>query len=103
MAVNTAVATTGNTALSNGQPKVGIATYLGSDAVRANIAGVIGEKNVTRFISSVVSAGQINPALAVSCLRLCRGRRSSLRQARSSDSFIWCLTIKRKRSMENGR
>ena len=64
MAVNTAVATTGNTALSNGQPKVGIATYLGSDAVRANIAGVIGVKNVTRFISSVVSAVQINPALA---------------------------------------
>lgn len=64
MAANTAVATTGNTALSNGQPKAGIATYLGSDAVRANIAGVIGEKNVTRFISSVVSAVQINPTLA---------------------------------------
>lgn len=64
MAVNTAVATTGSAALSNGQPKAGIATYLGSDAVRANIAGVIGEKNVTRFISSVVSAVQINPTLA---------------------------------------
>lgn len=64
MTANTAVATTGNTALSNGQPKAGIATYLGSDAVRANIAGVIGEKNVTRFISSVVSAVQINPTLA---------------------------------------
>lgn len=61
---NTAVTTTGNTALSNGQQKVGIATYLGSEAVRANIAGVIGDKNVTRFISSVVSAVQINPTLA---------------------------------------
>lgn len=62
---NTAVTTTGNTALTNGQQqRNGIATYLGSDAVRANIAGVIGEKNVTRFISSVVSAVQINPTLA---------------------------------------
>lgn len=61
---STAVATTGSTALSNGQQKTGIATYLGSEAVRANIAGVIGEKNVTRFISSVVSAVQINPTLA---------------------------------------
>lgn len=61
---NTQVATTGNTALANGQQKAGITTYLGSEAVRANIAGVIGEKNVTRFISSVVSAVQINPTLA---------------------------------------
>lgn len=61
---NTAVVTTGNTGLVNSQPKAGIASYLGGDAVRANIAGVIGEKNVTRFVSSVVSAVQINPTLA---------------------------------------
>lgn len=53
-----------NTQLSNQLQKAGIATYLGSDAVRTNIAGVIGEKNITRFISSVVSAVQINPALS---------------------------------------
>ncbi len=61
---NTTVVATGSTALSNVQQEVGIATYLGREAVRANIAGVIGEKNVTRFISSVVSAVQINPTLA---------------------------------------
>ena len=61
----TQIATMGNTAVSNSQQKpMGIAGYLGSDAVRTNIAGVIGEKNVTRFISSVVSAVQINPKLA---------------------------------------
>ena len=54
-----------NTQLAT-KPKqnTGIATYLGGDAVRKNIAGVIGEKNVTRFVSSVVSAVQANPALA---------------------------------------
>ena len=47
------------------QPKqTGIASYLGGDAVKKNIAGVVGEKNITRFITSVVSAVQANPALA---------------------------------------
>ena len=46
------------------QQKAGIASYLGADAVRKNISGVIGERNVTRFISSVVSAVQANPQLA---------------------------------------
>ena len=44
--------------------KTGIATYLGGEATRANIAGVIGKENVTRFVSSVVSAVQANPQLA---------------------------------------
>lgn len=44
--------------------QTGIATYLGGDAVRKNIAGVIGKENVTRFVSSVVSAVQANPQLA---------------------------------------
>lgn len=44
--------------------KTGLATYLSGDAVKKNISGVIGEKNTTRFISSVVSAVQANPALS---------------------------------------
>lgn len=46
------------------QKKSGITSYLSSDAVKENISQVIGDKNVTRFISSVVSAVQINPTLA---------------------------------------
>lgn len=53
-----------NTQLVTQNQKAGIASYLGSDAVKNNIAGVIGEKNITRFISSVVSAVQVNPTLA---------------------------------------
>jgi recombination protein RecT len=43
--------------------KMGIASYLGGEAVKKNIANVVGEKNTTRFISSVVSAVQTNPTL----------------------------------------
>lgn len=50
--------------LTTQQKPTGIATYLKGDAVKQNIAGVIGEKNVTRFVSSVVSAVQANPALS---------------------------------------
>jgi recombination protein RecT len=46
------------------QQKTGIASYLGNPAVKTNIANVVGEKNTTRFISSVVSAVQTNPTLA---------------------------------------
>ena len=53
-----------NTQIATQNQKTGIASYLGSDAVKNNIAGVIGEKNITRFISSVVSAVQVNPTLA---------------------------------------
>ena len=53
-----------STQLATQKPQTGIATYLGADAVKKNISGVIGEKNVTRFVSSVVSAVQANPALA---------------------------------------
>ena len=41
-----------------------IAGYLSSDAVKANIMSVIGENDTQRFISSVVSAVQTNPAIA---------------------------------------
>lgn len=44
--------------------KVGIAGFLATEAVRANVIQVVGAKNATRFISSVVSAVQTNPALA---------------------------------------
>lgn len=44
--------------------KQGIAGYLSTDAVKANIVSVIGEKDAQRFISSVVSAVQTNPQLA---------------------------------------
>jgi recombination protein RecT len=44
--------------------KQGIAGYLSSDAVKANIMSVVGEKDAQRFISSVVSAVQTNPELA---------------------------------------
>lgn len=42
-----------------------IATYLGEDAVRKNIEKVVSEKNADRFITSIVSAVQANPQLAV--------------------------------------
>lgn len=44
--------------------KQGIAGYLSSEAVKANIMNVIGEKDAQKFISSVVSAVQANPDLA---------------------------------------
>lgn len=43
--------------------KQGINTYLQSDAVKKNVISVVGEKDSQRFISSVVSAVQTNPAL----------------------------------------
>ncbi len=45
------------------QPKAGIASFLASDKVRANVMQVVGQKNSQRFIASVVSAVQANPVL----------------------------------------
>lgn len=56
MAVNNSLATR-----SNG--KMGITAYLTNDAVKDQISKVIGGKNGDRFISSVISAVQTNPAL----------------------------------------
>lgn len=53
-----------NTQVSTQQRKTSITTYLNNDAVKNNIISVVGEKNSTRFISSVVSAVQVNPTLA---------------------------------------
>ena len=41
-----------------------IASYLGSDAVKASVAKVVNEKNMDRFVTSIVSAVQANPTLA---------------------------------------
>lgn len=46
------------------QKKQGINAFLQTEAVKSNIISVIGEKESQRFISSVVSAVQTNPALA---------------------------------------
>lgn len=45
------------------QGKVGIAGFLANDKVKANILQVVGQRNTTRFIASVVSAVQNTPAL----------------------------------------
>ena len=49
--------------LANRQQKVGMAAYLTQDAVKKQINSVVGGKNGTRFISSIVSAVQTTPAL----------------------------------------
>ena len=51
-------------AVATTKKEVGITAYLSGDAVKGNIASVVGEKNTTRFISSIVSAVQTNPDLA---------------------------------------
>lgn len=43
--------------------KMGMAAYLTQDAVKKQINSVVGGKNGTRFISSIVSAVQTTPAL----------------------------------------
>lgn len=43
--------------------KVGITTYLSSEAVRKNILKVVGAQNFQRFMSSIISAVQTTPAL----------------------------------------
>lgn len=48
---------------SNSNKKLGLTAYLTQDAVKNQIAKVVGGKDGTRFISSVVSATQTNPAL----------------------------------------
>lgn len=45
------------------QTKTGLTAYLTQDAVKKQINSVVGGKNGTRFISSIVSAVQVTPAL----------------------------------------
>lgn len=49
--------------LTNRQTKTGFTAYLTQDAVKKQINSVVGGKNGTRFISSIVSAVQTTPAL----------------------------------------
>lgn len=57
MAVNNSLTKT------KGTQKMGFTAYLTTDAVNQQIAKVVGGKNSTRFISSVISAVQANPQL----------------------------------------
>ena len=52
-----------NNSLANRQTKTGLTAYLTQDAVKKQINSVVGGKNGTRFISSIVSAVQSTPAL----------------------------------------
>ena len=49
--------------LTKANQKMGMTAYLTQDSVRQQINNVIGGKNGTRFITSIVSAVQTNPAL----------------------------------------
>lgn len=49
--------------LAHRQTKTGLTAYLTQDAVKRQINSVVGGKNGTRFISSIVSAVQTTPAL----------------------------------------
>ena len=49
--------------LAKSQQKMGMTAYLTQDAVKNQINKVVGGKNGTRFISSIVSAVQTTPAL----------------------------------------
>ena len=48
---------------SKANTKMGMATYLTQDAVKNQINSIVGGKNGTRFITSIVSAVQNNPQL----------------------------------------
>lgn len=49
--------------LANRQTRSSMATYMSQEAVRKQINSVVGGKNATRFVSSIVSAVQTTPAL----------------------------------------
>ena len=49
--------------LTKANQKMGMTAYLTQDAVKAQINNIVGGKNGTRFITSIVSAVQTNPAL----------------------------------------
>lgn len=49
--------------VAKSEKKMGIASFLAQEAIRANVESVVGQKDSQRFISSVVSAVQTNPQL----------------------------------------
>ena len=84
--------------------KVGMAAYLTQDAVKKQINSVVGGKNGTRFISSIVSAVQTTPALQectnpsiLSAALL--GEALNLSRPHSLDSSIWFLSIIRRKAV----
>lgn len=63
-----------NNSLAKKPVKMGLTAYLSQDAVKKQINNVVGGKNGTRFISSIVSATQQhrhcrNVRIRVSCLQ----------------------------------
>lgn len=52
-----------NNTLAARPNKVGLTAYLTNDAVKANVAKVVGGKDSDKFISSIISAVQATPAL----------------------------------------
>jgi len=52
-----------NNSLEKQPQKIGLTAYLTQDAVKNQINSVVGGKNGTRFISSIISAVQATPAL----------------------------------------
>lgn len=60
---NKNMAITNSLTKAKGTQKMGFTAYLTQDAVNAQIAKVVGGKNSTRFISSIISAVQTNPQL----------------------------------------
>lgn len=52
-----------NNQLTTNTQKASIASYLSNSITKQNIASVVGEQNITKFITSIVSAVQTNPAL----------------------------------------
>lgn len=52
-----------NSLVKKQNQRLGFTAYLTQDAVNAQIAKVVGGKNSTRFVSSVISAVQTNPTL----------------------------------------
>lgn len=53
-----------NNSLSAAPKKLGLTAYLNNDAIKDNINKVLGGKNAQRFITSIISAASVNPALA---------------------------------------
>ena len=60
-----------NNSLAKKPAKMGLTAYLSQDAVKKQINNVVGGKNGTRFISSIVSAARHyrNVRIRVSCLQ----------------------------------
>ena len=52
-----------NNSLTKANEKIGITAYLTKEAVKSQINSIIGGENGTRFITSIVSAVNANPAL----------------------------------------